>query len=63
MLYLLVYWLVIGEVCSQWLMYLELAVPIHWAYGEILFFTAITYLIAQIFTRGMELHSESKLTI
>jgi magnesium-transporting ATPase (P-type) len=40
-----------------------LIIPIDWAYGEILFFAGVIYIIAQVFEKGIELQSENELTV
>jgi len=54
---------VVAEAYSNWLMKKDVAIPIDWAPGEILFFAGVIYIIAQIFTKGMELQSEQELTV
>ena len=53
----------IAKAYSDWLIKNNVAIPINWSYGEILFFAGVIYIIAQIFKRGMELQSENEFTI
>jgi len=54
---------IVAEAFSEWLMDNELTIPINWAYGEILFFAGVIYLIALVFRKGIELQSENDLTV
>lgn len=48
---------------SEWLTKMNLTVPINWAYGEILFFAGVIFIISRVFERGIELQSENELTV
>jgi hypothetical protein len=52
-----------GHAFSEWLLTKDIEVPIDWAYGEILFFAAVIYIIAEVFRKGIELQSEIDLTV
>ncbi len=41
----------------------DVAVPINWGAGEILFFAGIIFIIAQVFKKGIELQTENELTV
>ena len=41
----------------------EIPIPVYWAYGKILFFAGVVFLITQAFNKGAELQSENDLTI
>jgi hypothetical protein len=53
----------VAQAYSDWLVEKNIAIPINWAYGEILFFAGIIYIIAQVFKKGIELQSEIELTV
>ena len=53
----------IAQAYSNWLIKKNVAIPIDWAYGEILFFAGVIYFIAQVFKKGTELQTENELTI
>lgn len=48
---------------SEWLAEKEVPVAVEWNYQEFLFFSAVMYVIAQVFKKGAEFQSESELTI
>jgi len=54
---------IIAQAYSEWLMKKNLAVPINWAYGEILFFAGVIYFIAQVYRKGTEIQAEGELTV
>jgi len=54
---------IIAEAYSKWLMKQNLDIPIDWAYGEILFFAGVIFILAQVFKKGIELQSENDLTV
>jgi hypothetical protein len=54
---------IIAQTYSEWLMKKNLAVPINWAYGEILFFAGVIYFIAQVYRKGTEIQAEGELTV
>jgi len=54
---------VIAQAYADTLSSKNIPVPIDWAYGEILFFAGVIYIIAQIFSKGMALQSENELTV
>jgi hypothetical protein len=54
---------IVAQAYSKWLIKMDVEIPIDWAYGEILFFAGIIYLIAQVFKKGIELQSENDLTV
>jgi hypothetical protein len=53
----------VGAAYSKWLLGHEISVPIHWAYGEILFFAGVIFIMAQVFKKGTVLQSENELTV
>jgi hypothetical protein len=54
---------IIAQTYSKMLIKIGIDIPINWAYGEILFFAGVIYIIALIFRKGIELQSEIDLTI
>jgi hypothetical protein len=54
---------IIAQAYSEWLMKKDLAVPINWAYGEILFFAGVIYFISQVYRKGTEIQAEGELTV
>jgi hypothetical protein len=54
---------IIGSAYSKWLLTYNISVPINWAYGEILFFAGIIFIVAQVFKTGTILQSENELTV
>jgi hypothetical protein len=54
---------IVSEAYSKWLMKQNLDIPIDWAYGEILFFAGVIFILAQVFRKGIELQSENDLTV
>jgi hypothetical protein len=54
---------IVAQAYSEGLMKKDLAIPVNWAYGEILFFAGVIYMIALVFRKGMELQSENELTV
>lgn len=53
----------VGQAYSDWLLKSGIAVPINWAYAEILFFAGILFLVAQIYQKGIELQQENDMTV
>ncbi|MBL0355608.1 MAG: DUF2975 domain-containing protein [Chitinophagaceae bacterium] len=54
---------IVAQAYSEWLMKKHVAVPVSWAYGEILFFAGVIYFIAQVFKKGTEIQTENELTV
>lgn len=54
---------VLASAYSQWLGKKGVAIQTDWSYQEFLFFSAVMYVLAQVFKKGAELQSESELTI
>ena len=54
---------VVAQAYTDWLMKKDVAIPIDWASGETLFFAGVIYIIAQVFSKGIELQSENELTV
>ncbi|MHC1775674.1 MAG: hypothetical protein AB9834_09700 [Lentimicrobium sp.] len=54
---------IVAHAFSQWLNKMNIEIPVNWAYGEILFFAGVIYIIALIFKKGIELQAENDLTV
>ncbi|NTW25565.1 MAG: DUF2975 domain-containing protein [Lentimicrobium sp.] len=54
---------VVAQVYSEWLMRQNIAMPVNWAYGEILFFAGVIYIVALVFKKGIDLQAENDLTV
>jgi len=54
---------VIASGYSHWLAKKDILVAVAWSYQEFIFFSAVMYVIAQVFKKGAEFQTESELTI
>lgn len=54
---------ILASAYSDWLFKKGIPISQDWGSGEILFFTGVIYIIAQVFKKGTEIQTENELTV